>query len=82
MKIKYFSWLKEITKTDFEEIHEKSIKDVESLISFICTRYPKLNKFFNPERVIQVAINLEYSYSNKKISLNDEIAFFPPVSGG
>lgn len=82
MKIKYFSWLKEITKTDFEEINEKSIKDIDSLIIFLCIKYPKLKKYFIEDKIIRIAINLTYHHSNKKISSNDEIAFFPPVSGG
>ena len=33
------------------------------------------------EDVLRYAINLEYTSSNKKLSSNDEIAIFPPVSG-
>ncbi len=36
----------------------------------------------NQDDVVRVAINLEYTTSNDKINPNDEIALFPPVSGG
>ena len=32
--------------------------------------------------IIRVAINLEYIVTNKSIDPNDEVALFPPVSGG
>jgi molybdopterin synthase sulfur carrier subunit len=82
MKLKYFAWIKEITNTHFEEINDESIKDINSLINFIIKKYPKLNKYFKKEKIIRIAINLEYISSNRKIFPNDEIAFFPPVSGG
>ena len=31
---------------------------------------------------IRIAINLEYITTNKPINSKDEIALFPPVSGG
>ena len=34
-----------------------------------------------PDRLL-VAVNQEYADFNKKISDEDEIAFFPPVTGG
>ena len=32
--------------------------------------------------MIQIAINLKYTRENKKIKSKDEVALFPPVSGG
>ena len=31
---------------------------------------------------IRIAVNFEYIKSNKKLKDLDEVAFFPPVSGG
>jgi len=82
MKLKYFAWIKEITKKNTEELNDNSIKDVETLISYICIKYPKLKPHFKKNKMIRVALNYEYVHSNKKLSKNDEVAFFPPVSGG
>ena len=49
---------------------------------FLGKRYPKLNEHFNNNDLIRIAINLEYIYENEKIKTKDEIALFPPVSGG
>ena len=82
MKIKYFAWLKNITNTDSEEINDKIINDVDSLKNFLCNKYPKLALYLIKDNVIRIAINLEYTTTNDKISSEDEIALFPPVSGG
>ena len=50
MKIKYFSWLKEITKTDVEIIDDISIKDVKTLKEKIIAKNPKLNLFFKKKK--------------------------------
>ena len=82
MKLKYFSWLKNITNTDSEDINDTTINDVDSLKNFLCDKYPKLNLYLIKDNVIRIAINLEYTTTNDKISSEDEIALFPPVSGG
>ena len=82
MKIKYFSWLKKITKIDEENISDINIKDIESLKNYLCEKYPELEKYIKQKDLIRIAVNLEYIQSNKKLKEIDEIAFFPPVSGG
>ena len=82
MYIKYFAWVKNITKIEEEIIEDTSIVDVNSLKKFLKKKYPELNKHFNNNDLIRIAINLAYTYENDKISPNDEVALFPPVSGG
>ena len=82
MKVRYFAWLKDITKTDVEEINHKSIKNVETLKKYICIKHPKLKKYFYEKDIIRISINLNYSNKNNIILADDEIALFPPVSGG
>tara|TARA_B110000438_G_C15633178_1_gene571925 strand:+ start:367 stop:615 length:249 start_codon:yes stop_codon:yes gene_type:complete len=82
MIIKYFAWLKDITKIEDEEILDNKIKDINTLKEYLSKKYPKLEKYFKEDSLIRVAINLEYTVNNNKISSKDEIALFPPVSGG
>ena len=82
MKIKYFSWLKKITKIDEENISDINIKDIESLKNYLCEKYPELKKYIKQKDLIRIAVNLEYIQSNEKLKESDEIALFPPVSGG
>ena len=82
MLVKYFAWLKNITEIEEEVIEDLSIVDVNSLKKFLGKKYPKLNVHFNNNDLIRIAINLFYTYENDKIKPDDEIALFPPVSGG
>ena len=82
MKIKYFAWIKNITKLDEEEIQDSSVVDILSLKKFLIDKYPELKKFFFDDDVIRIAINLEYVPTNCAIDTKDEIAIFPPVTGG
>ena len=82
MLIKYFAWIKNITKIEEEIINDSSIVDVNSLKIFLIKKYPELKKHFNNNELIRIAINLSYTYENDGINSNDEIAIFPPVSGG
>ena len=83
MIIKYFAWLKNITNTEEEKIDDKNITDVKTLKEFLLKKYPRLDQYMKKEDdLIRVAINLEYVTTNKIINSKDEIALFPPVSGG
>ena len=82
MIIKYFAWLKNITNTEEEEVDDKNITDVKTLKEFLLKKYPKLNQYMKEDDFIRVAINLEYITTNEPIDSKDEIALFPPVSGG
>ena len=82
MKIKYFSWLKNIAGAESEEINDTNIQDIESLKKYLCKKYPKLKEYIMDDQIIRIAVNLEYASDNIKITNQDEIALFPPVSGG
>jgi molybdopterin converting factor small subunit len=82
MIIKYFSWIKNITKKDSEVIDNNNIKDLESLKKYLCEKYPKLYNHIFEDDVIRFAINLEYQIENHELNPIDEIALFPQVSGG
>ena len=82
MIIKYFAWIKNITNTEEEIVNNLEINHVKKLKKFLSKKYPKLKKHFQQKGMIQIAINLKYTRDNKTIKQKDEIAFFPPVSGG
>ena len=82
MIVKYFAWLKTITKTEEEIINDSSIKDINSLKKYLLKKYPKMKKHLDNDNLIREAINLSYTIENDTIKDDDEIALFPPVSGG
>ena len=83
MKIKYFAWVAEIIDKREEEIKvPDQVIDVNTLINFLCTMDESYEAAFANRKQIKFAINQKLSRSNAKITNNDEVAFFPPMTGG
>ena len=82
MIVKYFAWLKTITNIEEEVINDSSINDINSLKKYLLKKYPKMKKYLDNQNLIRVAFILTYTFENDPIKDDDEIAFFPPVSGG
>ena len=83
MIIKYFSWIKEHIGESEEQIElPDHIKNVDELINYLNDIDEKYNLIFDKKELIKIAVNKTYSSFYTNISDNDEIAFFPPVTGG
>ena len=81
MKIKYFAWIRELTRSDEEHLDFYKINNLDKLKIFLSTKYPDLQKHFDQE-ILRFAVNQEYVVENIDLNKDDEIALFPPVSGG
>ena len=83
MVIKYFSWIKEhIGKSEeFIELPD-NITTINELIDHLNNINDNYKKAFIKKNLVKIAVNKTYCSIETKISDNDEIAFFPPVTGG
>ncbi|MDC0057662.1 molybdopterin converting factor subunit 1 [Pelagibacteraceae bacterium] len=81
MKIKYFAWIKNITNYEEELLNSNEINNLYELKIFIIAKYPDLKKHLDRE-ILRFAVNQKYVTENIKLNSGDEIAVFPPVSGG
>ena len=81
MKIRYFAWIKDITKKDDDIIDINHPKNLQELKEHLENTYPELKKHFLQD-VLRFAVNQEYVSENLILKPIDEIAIFPPVSGG
>ena len=81
MKIIYFAWIRDITNFNEELINSDEIKNLDHLKKYIISKYPDLKKHLDQE-ILRFAVNQEYVSENIDLKKNDEIAVFPPVSGG
>ena len=81
MKIIYFAWIKDITNFPEELLDPNEIKNLDSLKKYIVSKYPDLKKHLD-QKILRFAVNQEYIVENIDLKKNDEIAVFPPVSGG
>ena len=83
MKILYFSWIKtKIGKDKEVVILPKNVKNGSDLVDFLKTKGPKHADALKNKKVIRMAINFAHTALNHPIKKNDEIALFPPVTGG
>ena len=83
MIIKYFSWIKEHIGKSEEQIElPDHINNVNELIIYLNEIDKKYSLIFEKKELIKIAVNKSYSSFNTNINNNDEIAFFPPVTGG
>ena len=81
MIIKYFAWVRDITNKDLDKINKDHTNSINELKLKLSNLYPELEKHINSD-VLRYAINMEYTSTEKELNSTDEIAVFPPVSGG
>ena len=79
IKVLFFASLKDIVGTAIIEMELRENTLVKTIFETLKNQFPKLATY---EPVILVAINQEYSSFESRVSSGDEVAFFPPVSGG
>ena len=83
MKILYFSWIKDKVGTSEEIIElEKDVNTVEKLISFLKNKEDKYQIIFKGNNDIRYSVNMKNAKLQDAINNEDEVAFFPPMTGG
>ena len=83
MNLVYFAWIRVKMGVSSEHIDPpKNIKDIEGLIHWIKQRNPVSNEAFSDISSIRFAVNQEYVDIDHPVQAGDEIACFPPVTGG
>ena len=83
IRILYFAQFRERLKCESEEFQtETESLTVKSLMQQLAERGMPWADVFNRKQRILVAINQELSNLEADIKDNDEVAFFPPVTGG
>jgi molybdopterin synthase sulfur carrier subunit len=83
MVIKYFSWIREhVGKSEENFDLPSDVTTINELINYLNGLNDQYKYAFAKRSLIKIAINKTYSPIESKISNNDEVAFFPPVTGG
>ena len=85
MKIKlfYFAKVREVLGIDREEIDvESDIKTLAELVAFLKLRGSQWQSIFDMSSSYRMAVNQQLVEASHIINANDEVAFFPPITGG
>jgi molybdopterin converting factor subunit 1 len=87
MKILYFAWLRERVGLGEEEVDPPAeVATVADLIAWLGGRGPGHASAFAPtadgRHLVRCAVNQEFARPETPVASGDEVAFFPPVTGG
>jgi len=83
VRILYFAWLRERIGTGEEAVHlPPEVDSVQTLMDFLRTSDPRHAAGFERAALIRCAVNQVFATPQTKVSPGDEVAFFPPVTGG
>ena len=83
MVIRYFAWLRDHTGCSHETIScPPQVKTVADLIKYLSATSQGHEAAFDHQGIIRVAINQEFASLDDSVCQADEVAFFPPVTGG
>ena len=82
MKILYFAKLKQLIGKSEETICIERKKKISQVINELKKRNDVYHSAFTETNSLQYAVNCEYVDLDFIVTNSDELAIFPPVSGG
>jgi sulfur-carrier protein len=83
LKLLYFAWLKTKTGMAEEDVAlPEGVATVGELLSWLESRGPNFADALSDRGAIRVAVNQSYARPADPVGPNDEVALFPPVTGG
>ena len=83
MKILYFAWLRSKIGTGEEDLTPPAdVVTVGQIMAWLSTRSPGHAEAFARPALIRAAVNQDFAGLDQPVGADDELAFFPPVTGG
>jgi len=83
VRILYFAWLRERVGRSEEAFDlPDGVETIDGLIAALEASSAAHRLAFAQRRSIRAAVNQEFAVGDGRVSPGDEIAFFPPVTGG
>ena len=82
MKIIYFANIRSIIGKNNDEVFLEKPVNISDLIKILKKKNKKYEEAFKNIENIKCSVNYELFNFNKVVNNEDEVAFFPPVTGG
>lgn len=81
IRVLFLAQLREQLGTAEQQIAAENIDSVLALKQYLVTHHPQWEQFLSNSKLL-VAVNHEYAKTDVALTSGDEVAFFPPVTGG
>ncbi|TDQ86404.1 molybdopterin synthase subunit MoaD [Dongia mobilis] len=83
MKMLYFAWIRaRIGMAEEVVAPPAEVRKVSDLLDWLERRGDNFATALKERRVVKVAVNQEYVDFDHPLAAGDEVALFPPVTGG
>ncbi len=83
MKVLFFAWLRERAGCgELDVAPPAGIDSVAGLIAWLTAAHPGAAAALADLARVRIAVNCEHAGLDAKVAPGDEVAFFPPVTGG
>lgn len=83
MKVLYFAWLRQKIGTGEETLEPPGhVATAGQLVDWLKTQGPGYEAAFKDQNAVKIAVNQTFGTRETAVAANDEVAFFPPVTGG
>ena len=83
MKILYFAWFAEKLGKREEVLEADATLDrLDKLVAFLSARNEAYREVFAQKSLVKCAVNKRLVEGDAPLSPDDEVAFFPPITGG
>lgn len=83
LTILYFAWLRERVGVAEEHVSlPAEVRTVAQLVGWLADRGPGHASAFENRRTVRCAVNQDFADAATPVHPGDEVAFFPPVTGG
>lgn len=83
MRLVYFAWVRQRIGRGEEEVSPpESVRDVAGLVEWLRARGGGYAQALADPSLVRVAVNQEHVKPDHPVKPGDEVALFPPVTGG
>jgi len=83
LRIQYFASIRETLGRSDEELELPArVGSVQDLIDHLLSANPSFQRVFSAQNKVLAAVNQTVVDLDHPLSENDEVAFFPPMTGG
>ena len=81
IKVLFLAQLREQLGTAELQVDDGKVGCIAALKRYLVAHHPEWEQYISNNRLL-VAVNHEYAKQDMGIKSGDEVAFFPPVTGG